>query len=744
MSKKWGAIQKYFTEWFPFIRSKFLEKDEFKVNDEFKSYLNDAGAPFTHPRKSRITLNDIFVYPDLKELNLQSEPKWELLQQKFIDYILENRKIIIIGAGYSGKTTLSKKIYSELLNYGITPVLVNGSDIKSGKEEKYLNLVKKCFIKQYHQNLWEKYNQFDKVKKAILVDDFNKARLNRKGKADFITTLDKFADTIILFCDDWFLSKEILEQVYYYGTAPFPEFKICEIRPFGYYLREKIIKKWLTLGAELTIDSDELIRKTDEMQKTINTIIRENLMPCYPIFVLSILQTIEAITPLKTVYGSYGYFYEMMITQALAKVFHKEDIDMAYNYLSELAWYIFSNNLLEINSLNLDTFDKKYESIYAMRVPSEKMRENLVKSGILDKLYGIYGFKYKFIYYYFIARYIRDHMHRKETENEMKKWIEKMSKAVFKEDYANILIFLSYLSKDDFIIEEMIKSTKQIFKDYEMCDLNKDIKFLETLPISPPEVIVENKDVEKSREEYLKVKDEIKAKMDEFENTEEKKETQIDEIIKFDSAIKSLEILGQVLRNFASSLKAEEKFKLAEECYFIGLRTLKIFISIIEENLDIFRDIVRKMIYRFLMGKKELDRRNLEKRVNLFIFLFILKFSYWFIKKISYSVGSKKLEKTYEEVLKKYNNLRSVQLTDLSIKLDHFTFIPEKQIIKLYEEVKNNVFLSTFIRLMIKEHFYMFPVKYEIRQKLCSKLNISTRDPKFLNIKSKKFKPKLK
>ncbi|HHT9138208.1 MAG TPA: metallophosphoesterase family protein, partial [Candidatus Wunengus sp. YC60] len=57
------------TDWLPFVRSKFLQKHEFKNNDTFVSYLIDPGANFTHPKKGNLNLNDIFIYPNLKEMN---------------------------------------------------------------------------------------------------------------------------------------------------------------------------------------------------------------------------------------------------------------------------------------------------------------------------------------------------------------------------------------------------------------------------------------------------------------------------------------------------------------------------------------------------------------------------------------------------------------------------------------------------------------------------------------------------
>ena len=245
--------EKNSTKCLPFDRSKFLQKDQFRSNEEFRSHLNDAGAAFTHPQQGRLSLNDIFVYPDLRELDPKGKPSeisYSVIKgTDVIDYVTSNEGIVVIGAGKSGKTTLAKKICMELLDQGLAPILVNGKSIRVAKEEEYLKLIDKTFVEQYSESLLEKYRQLEKMKKVVLIDDFNKAKLNRKGEKILIDTLARFIGITVLFHDDTFQLEEIVKQKS--GTAPFLRFKICEIMEFGHFLREKTIERWLTLGLEL-------------------------------------------------------------------------------------------------------------------------------------------------------------------------------------------------------------------------------------------------------------------------------------------------------------------------------------------------------------------------------------------------------------------------------------------------------------------------------------------------------------
>ncbi|GAH37020.1 unnamed protein product, partial [marine sediment metagenome] len=168
-----------------------------------------------------------------------------------------------------------------------------------------------------------------------------------------------------------------------------------------------------------------------------------------------------------------------------------------------------------------------------------------------------------------------------------------MTKLIFREDYANILIFLSYLSKNPLIVEEILRNSRDIYKEYELCNLQEDTEFLSKLVFRVPRVALQDRKVEESREEHLKEKDKT-AVIEDSESwpSETEEEINDDDPLKIGSSYKALEVMGQIVRNFAGSLKADVKCSLIEECYRIGLRTLRFFLSRCEQNLDIVKEFL--------------------------------------------------------------------------------------------------------------------------------------------------------
>src|SRR5207249_372287 len=62
-------------------------------------------------------------------------------------------------------------------------------------------------------------------------------------------------------------------------------------------------------------------------------------------------------------------------------------------------------------------------------------------------------------------------------------------------------------------------------------------------------------------------------------------ETEITPILQHNAAFKTIQILGQVLKNFSGSLRGEPKRKLVEECYGLGLRVLASIFELAEEHI---------------------------------------------------------------------------------------------------------------------------------------------------------------
>lgn len=145
------------------------------------------------------------------------------------------------------------------------------------------------------------------------------------------------------------------------------------------------------------------------------------------------------------------------------------------------------------------------------------------------------------------------------------------------------------------------------------------------------------------------------------------------EIIKLDIvgelnlSFKMLEVLGQILKNYHSSLDGRIKFNIGEEVYMLGLRSLGPFFKIIETH----KNYVLKQFESMIAEKKLTDELRIEEAAQKLLFGICALVSTGFIEKISESVGSEHLSETFKEILDKYD-INSVHLVDTSIKLNFY------------------------------------------------------------------------
>ena len=559
------------------------------MNLEFKKYLHDAGASFLHPRKTEaLLLEDFFVFPTVRDLNKEiadiSNARQDVISSRFLQKLDGNgKKTILMGAEKTGKTALCRTLYKQYLKNQYIPVLINGHDIKTSSLTDISKLINKNFSQQYTKNELDKFNQLDNHEKVLIIDDFDKSRLNVKYKSAFLSRITTQYPHILITTNEFFPIEEILyeEGEMDGNTSEYYQYQILD---FGYQLRAKLINKWNTLGQENYITPEELITKNDIAEKAINSIIGRNYIPSLPVFLLTILQTIEAGEVHSIKESSFGHYYNYLITQALTKLrINHEDLEAYYNYITELSFHMFTLKEREISEETLIKYHEKYCSDYSVNLRYETISINLLKSSILSITKEMVGFRYKYIYYYFVARYLSQHI----DEPDIKKNISSLCERLHVEEFANIILFLTHHSKDKFILEEILSRAKSIFAEFDIVKFDKDTAFINSLLVDVPKLVYEEKDVVKHREIKAELKDKQKE-LDAIENDDNKSfdyEAGIDEldiVAKLNEAFKTIEIVGQVLKNYYGSLKGPTKLELGKEAFFISLRALKSFFELLQ------------------------------------------------------------------------------------------------------------------------------------------------------------------
>ena len=378
---------------------------------------------------------------------------------------------------------------------------------------------------------------------------------------------------------------------------------------------------------------------------------------------------------------------------------------------------------------------EEYCKRYDMVRDFSKMTADLRKAEMLIESNGVHRFKYPYISYYSVAKYLQ------ENAGTLRAELDRIADHIHSEINANILIFYVYLTKDAELIKRLIESAKQIYDEHAPCNLESHVSFVNKMLTQPPsELQLPSTDVRDNRDRYNREQDAAAAELQDKakERAEEptqdyKYSRQLQDAIKLNIAFKTLQILGQVLRNFPGSLEGPLKLDITRECYLLGLRSIRALLNLAEVNIEELRQYIADLIAeRTGLGDQELAT----KTQSAIIWLTGI-FTVGTIKRVSYAVGHRDLAATYEKVLAANGDLPT-RVIDVAIKLDHYDDVPERELRQVRTLVLKNRFAYLVVRDLVAEHMYLYGCDYPTLQMLGSSWNIKVTAPQFLLPRGKK------
>lgn len=734
-------------EWLPFQRNSALTSNQFINNPEFSERLHNTGAVFIHPHKnSKMTLKDIFVYPELKQWNKRLKNNKQTIKgEAILEKLLKEKFAVIYGDEYSGKTALAKILYSEFLGKNLTPILLRHDHNLRGYDDDSLKIcLNKAIKEQYREELQEPFHQLPAEKKVLIIDDFHKFNLNKDYQHSLLETAQKSFGTIIVFANEVFQLQSLLKHSELSKSLlAFSTFNILEL---GRKLRGDIIRKWLKLGREVELTSTDLSREEIELEKVLIDTIGKNAIPSYPFWILSILQTWNTAQSGNGNFGAFGYIYDELITKQLREAgYDPTKIDTNYTFLGRIAYFLFKQNQESFTVQDLDFINDEYYKAYEVRIDINALLKKLTDARIFRNGGETYRFTQPYIFYFFVARYIKENLSGRINLSQLRDEVMHMIKYMYYEPYSHILLILVYLTRDKEFIEEIIKNAQLIFDEYPICDLNQSVAFLNNLSSYQKKLIVNSDNTEDNRDEYRESFDDNYNDGDESIIRSQHKShlvayhKDLDIFGKITIAFRNLELMGQILRNFPGSLFADLKLSLAQESYSLGLRILQSLMKLAEENFEEFREFYAEVIRE---RKQGLAESEIGLEANALIVSLTSSAAFGIIKRISSAVGHDQLQETYKKVEQNLDGVNSVALIDLSIKLDHFKGVPHYAVGKLADDLQNNNFAYNILRDLIYHFFYLYPVDILDKQKLAGRLDISLNSPQLLMNNSKTNKPR--
>lgn len=732
-NNKYRSIYSLESRWEKYQDNSKRLSNEFGLKETTSIWLNDLGLQVKHPSKGPLSREDIFVFPDLVEVGYwQRRVPRIFTSESFYEHISETGKALVTGVGDAGKTVLSKELFSHYYKEGLIPLYFDAGLNKTISTDGMITLFGRECEQTYNNLDAEDYRQLDKSRRVIIIDNFERISFKSGNRSirEVLDFLSRFAGTVILLANDVAIqASEVLVQGLSFATEGESAFKQFRIQPFGHLLRENLVEQWFSFDSHLSGDSD-LYKKIHEVTSLIDTVIGNNFLPPYPVILLPLLQAYQYHDQVNTNASTYGYFYELLILRSLTERTARVTIDVKKGYLTFLAKYLFMAAKFRLTESETLVFHQAYEEKFDIRVSYRDIINALTENSILEQDGSDIYFKYDYIYYYFIASSLRDEISDLET----REIISRLSKTLHEDSSANILLFLTHLTKDPFIVGQMISAAAVVFPNTKRATLSRGMNILSGNEEEGVNTF-QDEDVRTSRRERKRFLDSKANMAEEAEGGEESNEStsqgvanenlalteeQEKYMASIGVAMKTLQILGQLLKNYVGTMDKITKNQLVNECVGIGLRTLGSVLDSFEPNKEFF---IQTMTEIFQDEDASLTYQAAKNKAVQSIFGMVHNNSYGAIRRISNAIGSPLLTQVYDRLLEK-DDTPAIRLIHTALYFDNTPSFPLSVLIDAYEQVKDNPLGLAVLKSFTFNQFYTFDIPAKLKQTACSTLKV--------------------
>ena len=241
-----------------------------------------------------------------------------------------------------------------------------------------------------------------------------------------------------------------------------------------------------------------------------------------------------------------------------------------------------------------------------------------------------------------------------------------------------------------------------------------------------PDVVYEENDTKVNRQIML-------AQMDQDDPSDveasgiivEEWEREVDEsdpTVRFVSALRHLEIMGQVVKNFPGSLEGSAKLSITRECFHLGLRSLSVVMEMIRVGQS---DILKRMSEEIREQHPRITTNEIDIRAKETLTGIAHMFSYGMVRIVAKAVGSQDLTNTYARLQEESHTL-AFKLINSAIEVDYGKPFPVKSIQVLASEFEGAPLALSVLKRLVVTHFNLYPEKFKVKQMVCSSLDIKS------------------
>ena len=689
-----------------------------------KSFLSDAGAAFTHPRVSRdVRLSDLFVPPDFREFRTDKAESERTDGSVSLDELCRHiatakERTVIFGAEQSGKTTFAKHMIEWLRPRDLIPIYLDGQALRTTNRGEIRGWFNSAIANQFERDAHDALLAAEPKNLVAIVDNVHAMRGGQEGVdkiLDFVSS--KCGKVLLLTADSPALSVLAVsasgdESAYWKGSTAF------ELLPLGHKRRGELIRRWVSIGRNPVDDAARIEAEVRQIKVLLDKLLGKDSLPKYPLFVLIILQQLEGMRANKTAIanGSHGYLFEALVSQAIDKHVRSHEIGTVNDFLAALSFEIWSRDTPGLSDGAVHAVISRFlEDL--VRIDSERLLAELDRGRILTREGGLYRFRYNYVYFYYLAKWVCSKQNAAESDRVM----DLIAALVHTELSSNVLMFVAHLQHEQRVIDRLLPLIRGLYPE------QKDkLKSLEAYsPLSVRFRTAEQRATLLEGNARV-VSDQTHADEDHSDKQLMPNEQvgDLEDGLKFNTTLKAIHTLGQVLKSRASSVSPEVKVEIADEIILVSRRLMSFLYDLTGSHAE---DIVRAFSDAFERAFK-MNRPQAVDVANSLIGAIVSGIARICVTRAAEAIGSSELVPLLDKLGGKLSDEDS-KLILLVAKINGEREYPKEAVEDFLAGVKPaNVLPRSVLSHAVARRFYLDPPERGIRDSACALLGIDVRN----------------
>lgn len=693
------------------------------------SFLDDPGAAFEHPRKSPLALEDVFVFPDIQKGTVADSGAAFLGESSIVEFLAEHSPSLIIGDEKSGKSGLAKRLVRMFEAAQFMPLLFCEEFTKIPEGKPRIEKINEV-IGRYYSSDPGLFWRIPIDRRVAIVDDFDRtrggSRQNRVAFIDFIR--DKFGVLVVLAS-----SAERLEEIARLTTGDwtFEEFERLRILEFGHRKRAGLIRKWVDLGQEVPLDKDVAARELHYRERVISEVLGRHLFPSIPFFVLILLQQLDVGHGVSTtVTSTYGHLYESLIKRNLSTVADGgSDLDERINYLSHLAYFLYRKGVRSISYDELRTWHAAYVARFDSTYSLDRAMNEMARIRMWKQNENHLRFRYRYSFQFFVAKFLADNI----ESDEVRDVVHNAFSNLHLRDSGNIVMFLGHLSKNPQIVRELQDVASRLFPDIPVFDLAERPGVLRGDTTDSRRVLrLRATDPDRNREEIRAAMDQMERSLPEDQDEEDEVDVEIEDpdandLLGFlrdvNASFRTVQMCGQVLRNYYGTIESEPKANLTECAYSLGMKFTSAVLGYLDEHYEEFIEAITGYVSQ---RDADDDPLKIAETVNKEVFAICQFIVIAGVGHVARSLALDRLEPTFDRVISEHESQVSYELIDVAVRLGDPNKFPLTQVKAFAKKHNRNLMAFELLRRLVWHDLHVMHRKPETIQAACAVLDIKT------------------